>query len=516
MITLPLAKISEARDAEPSETKFSWTHQTQDLVVVFDNYGHGSSAQLLKVVQGTHVRHLIEIERLVNQGNDLERTLREHGAEVKRDKLPISALVRCPLLALSWHLPDKKIRRLQLKFKHDSDYDTAYKHLLQLGLHMDTTNAGQSRSSSNKKSSAASTPSKPPHGPVEQTAVLSCPPSRLTDISNRPYTALTAPTSIESHLQEAAHNRPSSAYTGHAGNALNTSMSFSGPLQPPEYFARPASLTSSALDQSSAMYSSRDRPSTGADAEHNTSNDRPGTGMLFGRPDPAEAVLPPRRELPFPRSAGSDGSHPSSRPSTMMGPPPLPARVTSLRPASARAATQEIELPPLPRPTIVDSIQQQPSWMERPPRTPNQDHNTPPSAQPVPIYEDQQNRVSSSSSNFSPLSYKRASSSSIMPSTRPLSSLGSVAQNRRRTESQSPLSTPPASDTRHPVDTEVQKIGMHETESDDSLAAYAMQSEESRRAALNEFIFRNLEDDNFVTLLEDMETCWARSGLGMR
>lgn len=347
---------------------------------------------------------------------------------------------------------------------------------------MEATNSGQSRSSSSKKSSAAPTPSKPPHGAVAQTTALSCPPSRLAEISNRPYTALNASTSIESHLQEVAHNRPSSAYTGHAGHALNTSTSFSGPLQPPEYFARPASLTSTTLDQSAAMHSSRDRASTAVDADHNTSNDRPETGMLFGRPDTAEAVLPPRRELPFPRSAGSDGSRPSSRPSTMMGPPPLPARVTSLRPASARAATQDMELPPLPRPTIVDSVQQQPSWMQRPPpRTPNQDQNTPPSAQPV--YEDQENRASSSSSNVSPLSYKRASSY-IMPST---------------------LSTPPTSDTRPPVNAEV-----------DRLTTYAMQSPGSRQAALNEFIFRNLEDDSFITLLEDMETCWARSGLGMK
>jgi hypothetical protein len=57
MITLSLAKISEAQDAALNETKFTWTHQTQDLVVVLDNYGaHGTSSQLLKVVQGTHVR----------------------------------------------------------------------------------------------------------------------------------------------------------------------------------------------------------------------------------------------------------------------------------------------------------------------------------------------------------------------------------------------------------------------------------------------------------------------------
>jgi hypothetical protein len=49
--------------------------------------------------------------------------------------------------------------------------------------------------------------------------------------------------------------------------------------------------------------------------------------------------------------------------------------------------------------------------------------------------------------------------------------------------------------------------------SDESLAAYAMQSEDGRRAALNEFIFRNLENDNFIALLGDVETCWARVGL---
>jgi hypothetical protein len=57
MITLTLAKISEAQDAALKASNFTWTHHTQDLVVVFDNYGaQGTSAQLLKVVHGTHVR----------------------------------------------------------------------------------------------------------------------------------------------------------------------------------------------------------------------------------------------------------------------------------------------------------------------------------------------------------------------------------------------------------------------------------------------------------------------------
>lgn len=50
----------------------------------------------------------------------------------------------------------------------------------------------------------------------------------------------------------------------------------------------------------------------------------------------------------------------------------------------------------------------------------------------------------------------------------------------------------------------------------DRLAAYATQTDEGRRAALNEFIFRHLENEDFLTLVEDMETAWARVALGMR
>jgi hypothetical protein len=51
--------------------------------------------------------------------------------------------------------------------------------------------------------------------------------------------------------------------------------------------------------------------------------------------------------------------------------------------------------------------------------------------------------------------------------------------------------------------------------SDDDLSAYVMQSEEGRRAALNEYIFRQLESDDFLALVEDMEASWARVALGM-
>jgi hypothetical protein len=57
MLSLPLAKLSSAQDVTVEETKFNWSHDTQNLIVVVDTYGaSGPPSQLLKVVQGTQVR----------------------------------------------------------------------------------------------------------------------------------------------------------------------------------------------------------------------------------------------------------------------------------------------------------------------------------------------------------------------------------------------------------------------------------------------------------------------------
>jgi hypothetical protein len=381
---------------------------------------------------------------------------------------------------------------------------------------MTSTNASQSRPSTSASATLSGSISSfnTTHSRLSQATGPSCPPSRLTETSNRPYTAVTAPTSIESQVQEAAHARPASSFTGHVDGALNRKISFSGPLKPPEYFARPDSATSVILDLSASTYPPNDRSPMSVDENHSNFNIRP---------DTAEAALPPRRQLPFPRpsmprSAGSDRSRPSSRPSTgLMGPPPLPQRVASLRPASSRAANSQLELPPLPKPTLITGAQQTPSWMQQPPGTPNQDQSPPPSSQASPnMYEDKENRPpSSSSSYFSPLSYKR-SASNMSPSTLPLSNLSDVAQKRRRTESTSTLSTPPTSSTFHQNSMPNETSGVLQLAADKALANYAMQSPEVRQAGLNEFIFKHLEDDNFIILCEDMSGCWGLAGLGMK
>jgi len=48
-----------------------------------------------------------------------------------------------------------------------------------------------------------------------------------------------------------------------------------------------------------------------------------------------------------------------------------------------------------------------------------------------------------------------------------------------------------------------------------ALATYAAQSEEERKAAVNDFIMQVLDDDNFRTLVEDTSICWSRIALGL-
>lgn len=63
MLSLPLAKLSVARDEDPSEQRFEWKHESQHLTFVLDSYGSYAGLQQLKVVQGTQVRVLVKAHR---------------------------------------------------------------------------------------------------------------------------------------------------------------------------------------------------------------------------------------------------------------------------------------------------------------------------------------------------------------------------------------------------------------------------------------------------------------------
>lgn len=340
---------------------------------------------------------------------------------------------------------------------------------------------------------------------------LSCPPSRLAEISSRPHTATNAPTPFESEPPEVTHSRPSSASFGSSRGDAFVSTPFSGALNPPVVFPRPHSATADIQGRSCSNASLPEQHFSTVEVAPSVSTDRPETAMLLDRPGTAE-MLPPRRELPFqrlssPRSSGSDTGRSSDGPLTgKMGPPALPRSVMQ-RPGSSRSArSKDVELPHLPQPTVINRID---GGKQQPPRAPNQDQSLFQRAKTSPANR-LENEPPFSALPSSLLTFKKSGppvSTSLQDHSVPGSKLqGSMLEHRHHPPAMTGASYQISN---APVAT----IG---TDDADRLAAFMMQTDEERRAALNEFIFRHLENENFLTLVEDMETAWARVALGMR
>jgi hypothetical protein len=96
--------------------------------------------------------------------------------------------------------------------------------------------------------------------------------------------------------------------------------------------------------------------------------------------------------------------------------------------------------------------------------------------------------------------------------TRPLSAVGNADQNRRQSALPGAYTSPSVSGRKNRVDHTFASALSGDPEN--ALKAYAMQSDDGRKAALNDFIFKALDSNEFLALVEDMEMNWARLGLG--
>jgi hypothetical protein len=75
------------------------------------------------------------------------------------------------------------------------------------------------------------------------------------------------------------------------------------------------------------------------------------------------------------------------------------------------------------------------------------------------------------------------------------------------------LATPPDSDVNMLSSSpRVNEEAHHHAE---ELSAYSKQPDDTRLGNINKFIFDHLEDDNFLTLVNDMQMAWARIGTGL-
>jgi hypothetical protein len=354
-----------------------------------------------------------------------------------------------------------------MKFASPQDFDVAYDHVRELGLWFTPTQKARSVS------------------PVR--SGLSCPPSQLSEITGRPGTAVPVSSVAFPNLKDVtAGLRPSTAS-----------------------FCNPGTTASSRRPDSAASLSPYE-PTI--------------RSSLSARPDTASSIiasdLPPRRELPFerldtPDSTGTNSTRPGSRPlSGVMGPPirPVSARAGAKRSNSRAGSAHGTELPPLRKPTYISkTLTAQAAKLSGGPGSILNAGDTvrPQSAIMQNSYPAMQ-QMMSSAPVLTPTTPRPASSYNTA-TTHPLSI---ATDSNSLTETSTAFATPPGSDFNMIESSSPTNKG-EDNQHTEELAMYAQQSNESRLNELNNFIFHHLQDDNFLTLVDDMQMTWARIGTGL-
>lgn len=264
-------------------------------------------------------------------------------------------------------------------------------------------------------------------------------------------------------------------------------------------------------------------------AEPRPETQRPSTATSTAFPDTLEHEIPPRRELPFhdheSRSSASE-------------------RLGS-RPVSA------LTLPPLPKPTLAKegsvSPIRQPGTSLTKDVSPSRPGPASPSKRSFAVQEEESVRpgifagVVNQSLSREPSPKRQVSPAN--PTVTNQSPVNDLLYGRKPLAERSPNSkvprlsslvdaphetiSPPASPPKSPD--RAMNASLHDptirahaaltspTHDPDaaSLEAFAAQTESERQAALEEFFIANWDNENFITLCEDVEKCWRRIALGL-
>ncbi|RDL37044.1 uncharacterized protein BP5553_04477 [Venustampulla echinocandica] len=143
---LPFAKFSHATCAYDVST-FTWCHVSgrDDLRLVFHAGGtvdkHGNHVESL--VMDIHAgAELLESQDL----GELVELSKGFGSSTEPAR-PVQVVIKCPCLAMRYPKPGNIVRRIQLRFRNESDFNRALNVLNHLGLPtLDNISAEQSRS----------------------------------------------------------------------------------------------------------------------------------------------------------------------------------------------------------------------------------------------------------------------------------------------------------------------------------------------------------------------------------
>ncbi|KZF21074.1 hypothetical protein L228DRAFT_284146 [Xylona heveae TC161] len=490
--SLPITKFSHAINLNQHDTNVNWSHITKrdNMFVVFDSAKSfintvTEERRLLKVIVGADVVEIVDLDRLCQ---DMADAAAQSSLFLSQTgQTPSAVMIRCPCIAMRYLKPTGEIRRFQIRLAVEADFYTAASILTRIGFSL---NNGPVR---------RTTTIMPPSRPISAPSQLH--PTEFLSLSQS-EPAFDRTIEVESPTAEMPRNLISSIPTSHR-------------------FLDDQPFQSSAPVHASTRQLPEDiiRPTTAP------------VSMPLSQEETLTQIIPPRRELPFGRPVPASSS---------------PSRTTIPKSGqlSRRPTFSVADLPPLRTPTYVSEtsdVSNNTTLANTPilPTAPGETTKTraprkrartskcttKPNKVTAPLEVSQPSVSEPPVPHLQPSSLDHPTTSVVDPNSachyQPLSDHASNQAADSSSQLQPPLPSsgganePLSSEYLAHIDAFIAQHAPNTTASShaESLVDYSSLPNDERLAALDTMICNLIEDENFITLCQDVENTWRRIGL---
>ncbi|KAG9647284.1 hypothetical protein KCU64_g10215, partial [Aureobasidium melanogenum] len=507
------------RSASPS----GWNHiQAPDLFALVEQLNHGCIQ--LRIIHGTNDLEVLPLTAIVQETKELHKRQPNQSP----DNLPIFGLTKGTALAIRYFCQNNQVRRIQLRFPDEASCNEAVQLLSVHGLMFSVPNTKQ-----NTQTQAR---------PVTANSYLSRQPSVQSARFDYATSSIIVPTIQDAFQSTSSTQQQSSQHTNDSANQHMFTSSPGPKMYQTTNVARQSTVNQDELPRIHVFtsspgpkeYETRNIQRQPTFAPIRTSEEpaeRPSTAPMEWPSDMTRKMLPPRRELPFPK--------PSSSPAKTKTLPPLP------KPSYASEVTksnESVEEKSQSRVFSENKVQhgitrlttpRGPTRFE-PPASRMYDFN--PKDDPMVVDNDRPEFSDTSTlahktnddvvldsdqryrSSASPVHFASSSTGGTLPSSPERSFFSSLEQ----ITSSSPSERRSQRLAQKHVQQNAEMQDMETTTSSaqqspqDVLRQYAEQPKETRAEAIKQFILASLEDDAFLKLCVDVDACWQRQVLERR
>ncbi|KAH0370478.1 hypothetical protein KCU65_g2532, partial [Aureobasidium melanogenum] len=483
------------RSASPS----GWNHiQAPDLFALVEQLNHDGIQ--LRIIHGTNDLEVLPLTAIIQETKELHRRQPNQSP----DNLPIFGLTKGTALAIRYFCQNNQVRRIQLRFPDEASCNEAVQLLSAYGLMFSVPNNKQ-----NTQTQAR---------PVTANSYLNRQPSVQSARFDHATSSIIVPT-IQDAFQSTSNTQQRSSQ--HTNDLTNQHMFTSSP--------GPKTYQTMNIERQPTFAPIR----TSVEPA-----ERPSTAPMEWPSDMTRKMLPPRRELPFPK--------PSSSPAKTKTLPPLP------KPSYASEAAKpdkSVEKENQSRASPENKIQHEITRLATP-RGPtrfeppaSRMYNFNPQDDPMvvdsPGYSETSTLASGHTSTLAHMSnqdiiadsdqrYRSSASpvhfASSSPGDKlPSSSDQSFFSGREQMTSSSPserrsqrLAQKHVQQDAGMQDMEMTTTSLAQQSAQDALRQYAEQPKETRAEVIKQFILASIHDDDFLKLCVDVEACWQRQVLDRR